>query len=88
MQISDFFLSGSWLALEPKKFVFTEEKTMRRISGLLAPYALALFLMACGAMAGCSASGRVRVNNPDHDANHFTNNGGYARHNDGPAYNK
>lgn len=58
---------------------------MRRISGLLAPYALALFLAACAAIAGCSASGRVRVN---HDANHFTNNGGYSQHNDGLGYNK
>jgi hypothetical protein len=87
-RISDFFVSGRRFAPEPKQFVFMEEKTMRRISGLLAPYALALFLMGCAAVAGCSASGRVRVNNPDHDANHFTSNGGYQQHSDGRAYNK
>jgi hypothetical protein len=30
----------------------------------------------------------VRVNNPDHDANHFTSNGGYQQQSDGRAYNK
>ena len=61
---------------------------MRRISSLLAPCALALLLLACAAIAGCSASGRVRVNNPDHDANHFTSNGAYQQRSDGPVYNK
>lgn len=87
-RISDFFVSGRRFAPKAQQFVLMEEKIMRRISGLLAPCALTLFLMGCAAIAGCSASGRVRVSNPDHDANHFTSNGGYQQHSDGRAYSK
>jgi hypothetical protein len=59
---------------------------MRRISGFLASLSLALLLLVPVAMTGCSASGRVRVDNPDHDANHFNSSGihdhnQYAPHN-------
>jgi hypothetical protein len=66
-----------------ESLLLKEGENMRRISSLLAPLSLALFLLAPEAMTGCSASGRVRVNNPD---SHFTNNSDrqpYAPHNGG-----
>lgn len=49
---------------------------MRRIANSLRLFPLSLVLLACAAIAGCSASGRVRVDNHDHDANHFNSNSG------------
>jgi hypothetical protein len=88
MRISDFFRSGGRFAPSQKDFVISEEKHMRRISGFLAPYSLALLLLACAAIAGCSAHAGVHVDNPNHYDNHFNDNGGYSQHNDGPVYSK
>ena len=49
---------------------------MRRVANSLRLFPLSLVLLACVAIAGCSASGRVRVNNADHDHNHFNFNSG------------